>query len=140
MSDGLNRKRKNPPPGLGHDESGHLVSLTEFDYGQIEGNLFGDNPESDLSQFSAAEVDRALQVLRVLLQWMWQNGMKNVDGVKIRAIIVCWIFLKELRPMTLTQLGRGFKLKKQSLGRWVDAFKRDFPQIKTCHMRNLAPE
>jgi hypothetical protein len=117
-----------------HGEDGHFVPAIEFDYAAVEHNLFGESPES-ISEFSQEEVDRALKVLRTLLQWIWQDGMKNADGLKLRGIIVCWIFLKELRPLTLTELACGFDLKKQSLGRWVDEFKLDFPKIKTCHMR-----
>lgn len=131
------KRRKNPPPGLAHDETGRLVSVCEFDFDTVQQNLFGDDPRSDLHGVTPAEIDRAIEVLRIMLQWIWQDGMKNVDGVKIRAIILCWIFLKELRPLSLTQVARGFGLKKQSLGRWVDLFKRQFPDIKTSHMRNL---
>ncbi len=122
---------------LAHGEDGRFVPVEDFDYSAVDKNLFGNDAETDLSKLSQQDVDRALTVLRVMLQWIWQNGMKNVDGVKIRAIIICWIFLKELRPLTLTQLSRGFGLKKQSVGRWVDQFKKDLPEIKTCHMRNL---
>lgn len=120
-----------------HGEDGRIVPSEEFNYEVIERNVFGQNPDAELSAFTQEEVDRALKVLRMLLEWIWQDGMKNADGVKIRAIIVCWIFLKELRPMNLTEMARGFDLKKQSLGRWVDQFKKDFPAVKTCHMRNL---
>jgi hypothetical protein len=121
-----------------HAEDGHLVPIAEFDYASVELNLFGENPEAEIAEFSQEEIDRGIKVLRLLLQWIFQDGMKNADGLKIRAIISCWIFLKELRPLTLTELARGFQLDKQSIGRWVDKFKEDFPEIKTCHMRNLS--
>jgi len=44
------------------------------------------------------------------------------DG--IRATILCWVFLEHLRPLTLTDLARASGKKKQSIGRWVDEFKR----------------
>lgn len=118
-----------------HGEDGRIVPSEEFDYSTVEQNLFGQSAEGDETELTEQDVDRALTVLRMLLQWIWQNGMKNPDGVKIRAIIVCWIFLKELRPMSLTQMARGFDLKKQSLGRWVDQFKKDLPRIRISHMR-----
>lgn len=121
-----------------HGEDGRLVSSEDFDYSAVDKNLFGEDLGEELSHFSQEEVDRALAVLDTLLRWIWRSGMKNTDGVKIRAIILCWIFLKELRPMTLTQVATGFHLKKQSLGRWVDRFKKDFPEVRTCHMRNLS--
>lgn len=121
----------------GHDESRAIIPTTDFDYSIVEKNLFQIEPENDLTEFTAVELDAATRAFGRMLQWVWQDGMKNPDGVKIRSIIVCWIFLKELRPMTLTQIAQGYGMKKQSLGRWVDQFKLDFPEIRTVHMRNL---
>lgn len=118
-----------------HEEDGHLVPVQPFDWDTVDEKIFGPKPEIELADFTQEDVDRALTVLRALLQWIWQCGMKNTDGVKIRAIVVCWIFLKELRPLTLTQLSRGYGMKKQSIGRWVDEFKNAFPAIRTPHMR-----
>lgn len=123
-------------PKVIHDQAGRPTEQTDFDYDDIERKIFGADPKSELSQFSQEDIDGAVAVLRVLLQWIWQDGMKNADGLKIRAIICCWIFLHELRPLSLTELARGFNLEKQSLGRWFDVFKRKFPAIKTCHMRH----
>ncbi len=81
-------------------------------------------------------MDAALKVFSRLLEWIWQNGMKNSEGLTIRAVIACWIFLKHLRPLTLTQMARGFGKKKQSLGRWVDDFKIAFPHIRNPHMKD----
>jgi hypothetical protein len=120
------------PTAYAHEENGGLVPSQQFDYDSLE-------PKVELSEMSQEDVDRALTVLRVLLLWIWQNGMKNSEGLKIRAIVVCWIFLKELRPMTLTQLTGGFGMKKQSAGRWVDDFKRRF-KIRTPHMRPIKNE
>jgi hypothetical protein len=124
------------PGNYVHEEGGRRVPATQFDYDAVDERVFNFREQCDLSEFSQEEVDKAIEVLRKLLAWIWQNGMKNADGVKIRAIIVCWIFLKELRPMTLTQMATGFGMKKQSLGRWVDQFKEVF-KIRTPHMRTL---
>lgn len=120
---------------LGFEEDGTLVQKVDFDYGAVDKEVFNYEPESDLTEFTPMEMEAALKGLRVLLQWIFQNGMKNPDGVKIRAICICWVFLKELRPLTLTELATGFGMKKQSLGRWVDDLKRRFPYIRTSHMR-----
>lgn len=122
-------------PEKAHGEDGRVIPTADFDYEAVDTNLFGENSAADLCELTQEEVDRAIKVLRVLLQWVWQNGMKNVDGLKIRSIIMCWIFLKELRPLTLTQLATGFGLKKQSVGRWVDQFKKDFKRVRISHMR-----
>jgi hypothetical protein len=125
-------------PSLGHAEDGQIVSVEGFDYDEVDKNVFAYEPESDLEEFTPDEMEAALKVLRVLLQWIWQGGMKNPNGIMLRAIIICWIFLKELRPMTLTEVATGFGKKKQSLGRWVKDFKQRF-RIRTCHMRCISP-
>lgn len=110
---------------------GQPEPAVEFNYDAIEGVT----PDSDLSDLTTQDIDRAVEALRSILQWIFQNGSNNSDGVKIRAIIACWIFLKELRIYPLTKMAKGFGLKKQSLGRWHDDFKRQFPTIKTPHMK-----
>jgi hypothetical protein len=120
---------------LAHGEDGRPVPCVTFDYAEVEKGLGEHEPDSDLSEFSQEDIDRALKVLTTLLQWVWQMGMKNADGIQIRAILVCWIFLKELRPLQLSDLGKGFGKPKQSFGRWHDNFKKCFPRIRTPHMR-----
>ena len=121
------------PKAYAFEEDGHRVPAEEFDYASVERELFG-NFEGTPAELTPADVDRALRIVRIVLSWIWQSGMKNAEGLKIRAIIICWIFLKELRPMSLTELARGFGMKKQSLGRWHDQFKESF-KIRTPHMR-----
>ena len=118
---------------FGHGEDGKKVPVTHFDYYAVE--FDGSDETLDISHLSQADVDRGVTVLTVLLKWIWQNGMKKPEGVQIRAIIVCWIFLKVLRPLELTQLAGAFGKHKQSFGRWVDDFKRCFPRIRIPHMR-----
>lgn len=120
---------------LGHDDHGGLVPTVDFDFAKVDSNLSGIEPESDLAEISPEQIEAAVKALRVMLQWVWQSGMKNSDGVKIRAIIVCWIFLKELRSLSLTDMANGYGLEKQSLGRWVDDFKKKFPGLRISHMR-----
>jgi hypothetical protein len=124
------------PGAYGYEEAGRCVPATEFDYDQVDRDVFEELEPADLTQFSQEELDAAILVFRKLLNWVWQNGNKNADGIKIRAIIVCWIFLEENRPKTLTEMAVGFGMKKQSLGRWVDQFKRVF-RIPTRHMRTF---
>lgn len=121
---------------IAHEEDGHLTGTTDFDIEQVERNVFGFQPEEDLAQITPRELAAAEQAFTQMLAWVWQSGMKNPEGVKIRAIIVCWVFLKHLRPMTLSELAQGYGMKKQSLGRWVDQFKTDFPKYRIAHMRN----
>jgi hypothetical protein len=122
------------------DNQGKVIGVEEFDYDLVERRLGEDlsSPEAqeELSQLTPEEVQAGLKLFRALIRWQWQDGMKNPNGLTIRAIICCWIFIEELHPMTLTQMARGFGSRdKQSLGRWVDLFKKHFPFIKTPHMR-----
>lgn len=123
---------------IGHDESGP-VEVENFDYDRVDQVVFGFEQPADLSKLSREDMERGIACFRALMQWIWQSGSKNPDGLKIRAIICCWIFLSELQSLTESQMARGFGLKKQSLGRWVEHFKRAFPSIKTPHMRGSRP-
>ena len=123
------------PPHLGHGEDGQLEPTCNFPYDEVDQSLFGAEARKELNDLSAADFEAASRVFRALVSWMWQNGMKNPQGLNLRAIIVCWVFLEHLRPLTLTELARAFGKKKQSLGRWVDDFKRAFPRIRNSHMK-----
>jgi len=125
----------NFPQSHGHAEDGHLEPTCEFDYASIEQALFNVSPE-EWDKISPEQLDAVLKVFRSLVAWMWQSGMKNPEGLNIRATILCWVFLEHLRPLTLTDLARASGKKKQSIGRWVDEFKRAFPGIRNSHMKD----
>jgi hypothetical protein len=116
----------------GFDENGARVGIAQFDYDQVDQDLTGYFPRAE--KFTTKEIEAAVKVIDRLLIWIWQNGTRHPEGVKIRAIVVCWILLKPLRPFSLTHVSKLYGKKKQSLGRWVDQFKRDFGFI-TPHMR-----
>jgi len=117
----------------GFDEPGRRVPIVRFDYDAVDYQVFGAVPKKDVRGLTSKEVDAALALLRVMLAWIWQSGMKNPDGIKIRAVIICWVFLKELRGLTLTQIAAAFGMDKQSFGRWITDFKQTIP-IRTPHM------
>lgn len=117
-----------------HGDDKRIVSSNEFDYDLVDERIFGCS-STDPDALTQDDIDRALKLFSTLLQWMWQDAKNNPEGLQIRAMICCWIFLKELRPLQLSELARGFGKDKQSLGRWHDHFKRKFPTIKTPHMR-----
>lgn len=119
---------------LHYEEDGRPVPIQEFSYAEIDREEID---AEELASLTPKEMDAALKVLERILSWIWQNGMKNPEGLQIRAMIACWIFLKHLSAMELSELARGFKKKKQSIGRWHDQFKRDFPFIKTPHMKPI---
>jgi len=118
-----------------HAEDGSLTASVPFDYEVIDRNLF----PADEQVFSdnQAIIDASCLLFQRFVRWIWQDGKKNPEGVQIRAMIVCWIFIPELRALTETQLAIGFGKEKQSIGRWVDQWKRDFPHVRSPHMRPI---
>jgi hypothetical protein len=122
-------------PLFSFDEDGHPQGTVDFDYDAIDRNAFHVEPEKE-AEVSAENLEAAARAFRQLVEWMWQDGMKNDEGLKLRAIIVCWVFLDHLNPVSLTELARAFGKKKQSLGRWVDDFKRVFPKLRNGHMKD----
>jgi hypothetical protein len=121
---------------MAYDDNGEPVAISHFDFDAVERHLGELTTASRrVEHLTQAELDNAVATFQRLMQWIWQSGMRNDEGLKIRSIIACWVFLPELRPMTLTELARGFGKKKQSLGRWVHHFKRQF-KFHTPHMRS----
>lgn len=111
--------------GFGLGEHGERVPVEHFDFDRLDDST-QENPQ----------MDAAIEAFQILLNWVWQSGSKNADGVKIRSVLACWIFLKPLRSINLTELSKAYGMEKQSLGRWHDDFKRHFPDIRTPHMRD----
>jgi hypothetical protein len=121
---------------VAHDEDGSLIPVCGPDYDTIDRDVFHVAPQDEGDSFSAEEYDAACTVITRLIEWLWQDGMKNCDGLQNRAVILCWVFLSQLRPLTMTEMARGFGKKKQSLGRAVDDFKTVFPKIRIAHMKD----
>ena len=119
-----------------HAEDGELEPAVGFDYDAIDRNTFGILPAPEPDAMPPDAMEAACVGFTRLMEWLWQDGMKNSEGLQIRAAILCWVFLSQLRPLTMTQMAAGFGKKKQSLGRWVDDYKRqpDFPRI--AHMKH----
>lgn len=78
----------------------------------------------------------ALEQFRKICSWIYQAPCKDLNGFFCRCAISIWIFIPELRVETLTNVAGSFGKKKQSLGRWVDDFKLQFPEI-TNHMQHI---
>jgi hypothetical protein len=113
-----------------------LEPRCEFDYDAIEaGPIFRLEDLEGLNRSTARGIEAGQQVIRSLITWIWQDGMQDARGIQIRSIIVCWVFLPHLHPLTMTELARGFGKDKQSLGRWVDDFKLKFPTLRNAHMQ-----
>ncbi len=118
-------------PGLAHGEAGQIEATTDFPYDAIDQNMA---PPLESVREAGAN-DRGLKMFIRLVEWLWQDGKRNPEGLLIRAGIVCWIFLPHLHPLTLTQMAGLFCKHKQSWGRWVDDWKLTFPKIRNPHMK-----
>jgi hypothetical protein len=106
----------------------------EPDYDAIDRNVFGvDDVTLDGASTEAREL--AVRMMIRLKSWDFQDGLKYKEGLMIRSAVSAWAVVPDIRLFTLTQLSLGLGLEKQSLGRWVDRFKRDFPLIRNDHMR-----
>lgn len=125
------------PDTLAHDENGQVIPISQFDYDEIDrlAGLPQDLSGEPEEEFTAEEIARAGAALKKLLEWVWQDGMKNPEGLTIRAIVVCWVFLPHLHALNLTEMAQAFGKHKQSLGRWVDEFKPKFPRITNPHIK-----
>lgn len=135
MSDSQNHADRHVGPGIAFDDDGELIGKEEFDFDQVDENLTGDCPAPGLEHITRREMIIALKMFEMLVRWMFQNGFSNLNGLQIRAVIVCWIFLPNLHGFSMTRLAEGMGKDKQSLGRWHDDFKKKFPFIRTPHMR-----
>jgi hypothetical protein len=120
----------------GYDDNSELHPTCQPDWDTIEINCGGQDFVKALEELQADELENALIVIRGLMAWTYQNGSTNTEGKAIRGAILEWLVLPHLHPLNLTQIAKGYGKHKQSFGRWVDDFKRTFPTVKTCHMKN----
>lgn len=119
---------------VGFGEDSRLEATEDFDWGDLAERL----GEADDAKFTHgyAQWLRLQQLAEGLARWTYQSpSHTNTDGIAIRTIVQNWFLIKELQPLTLTQLARMYGKDKQSLGRWVDDFKRRFPGLRNCHMK-----
>lgn len=121
-----------PRPAFGRD--GQREASIGFDFGAIDRDL--DGGAFECVKDCPIARDAAANMLKRVLEWVWQRDPQNAQGIEIRAAIACWVFVPMLRPLTMSKVAAYCGNRdKQSLGRWVDEFKRDFPEIKTSHMQ-----
>ena len=122
------------------DEDGRPILITDFDWEEIERNLASETKQLRRSckrgEITREQLETAMELCGTLLRWVWNNGKRDKRGVAIRSLIICWLYLDELRPLTEAQLARGFGLKKQSVGRWVEQFKKEFPMFKSPQLQH----
>ncbi|MCU0772368.1 MAG: hypothetical protein MUE94_11465 [Verrucomicrobia bacterium] len=74
--------------------------------------------------------EQAAECLRHLFRWVNSGAsFRDCAGFVTRSAIVSWIVCPENHALSMTDVAGRFGKKKQSLGRWVDDFKLQFPQL-----------
>lgn len=117
---------------VAHGEDGAIEPAADFDYESVfrkDEDVFHVEPQSNGESLSPEALDAARKVIVRVMEWIWSDGTKNIDGLQNRAATACWKFLPQLRPLTMTQMAKGFGKHKQSLGRAVDSFNLAFPEL-----------
>lgn len=114
---------ENGPPGSSYHFNYEEVESANYSFEKMKEEI----REELMEEFS--------QFVIKLSRWVWQNASHNRDGLQHRASIFCWRINPDLEYMTLTHLAEGFGLDKQSIGRWHDSFKREFPNLKFIRIK-----
>lgn len=103
----------------------HHSPSVDFPFGEVEASI--EEPD----QFAYA-----LEVQRRVWSWIYQPPATDLDGFFCRACVCAWVFVPELRSYSETKMAGRMGKKKQSLGRWVVDFKKQFPDL-TKHLKHL---
>lgn len=123
-----------------HGEDGAIEPAIGFDFESIydreDREMFHVEPAADFNaDLSPAAIDAAQRLIVRIMEWIWSDGTKNVDGLQNRAAVACWKFIPHLRPLTMVQLASGFGKHKQSIGRAADSFSLAFPELSNRKSR-----
>lgn len=113
---------------VGFDEHG-LAETVDFDYDAIDARMGNALTPNQAAVHPNSRNQESIVVLQEVLDWICQKVPKNQNGIEIRATIASWIFLPHLRTLNLTEVSALVGRDKQSLGRWVDDFKKTFPGV-----------
>lgn len=123
--------------GSSYNDSSELEPTIGPDYKGIDRAVFGtEERETEYENLTPEQWLIAWKGVSNVVKWVYQRDSRNFQGIGIRALIVCWIWLPVLHALTLTQLAGRFGMAKQSFGRWVVDWKRCFPSVVTAHMRS----
>lgn len=116
-----------------YDDNKEITLTTEFPWSEVDEKVFG------VVEKSPDWVESTLECQRRIWQWVYQGSCEDLDGFMCRSIVVCWVFVPVLRSYTMTEIAGRFGKKKQSLGRWVVDFKKEFPDV-TAHLQHIRNE
>ena len=109
-----------------YDDSGNVTLTCGFNWDAIDAYNF---TKEDELKTEAIEI--ACEGYRKVWTWIYQPPCDNLDGWTCRCIIATWLFVPQLRSYTLTEIAGRFGKKKQSLDRWVQQLKQEFPELAT---------
>ena len=112
------------------DDLGQVTETVDFQYAEIDTNCFGNKQTQNDGLEAACECQRQIWA------WVYQPPCEDIDGFICRCIVASWIFVPQLRDYTMTEIAGRFGKKKQSLGRWVADFKRQFHAVAN-HLQHL---
>jgi hypothetical protein len=117
-------------PHHAFDENSQHIEFVDFPYDAID----DPDPHGEvIGGLSHREQEAALKLFMAMIRWIFSTGHR--DGIFLRALLVCWIFLPDLHQKSMQSLAKDYDKHKQSFGRWHDDFKKKFPHIKTVHMK-----
>jgi hypothetical protein len=108
----------------GYNDSSEIEPTCGPDWSSIEINCsFTEEQKALIREYTDRTVGLALaeanlEALRKPFEWVYNDGRDDLRGVLIRIILFMKYAVPSLQPLNLTQLGRKFGFKKQSLGRW----------------------
>ena len=112
------------------DDLSKVTATVDFAYDEIDRRVFG-------VETSAEEaIEESLECQRRIWQWVYQPPNKDMDGFVCRSIVACWVFVPPLRAYSMTDIAGRFGKKKQSIGRWVADFKKEFPAV-AAHLQHI---
>lgn len=106
------------------DDNKNPTLTVGFEFSAVDRGAFGVDDDH-----SSNARDMACECQRRVWHWIYQPPCEDLDGWTCRCIVAAWIFVPQLRSYTMTRIAERFGKKKQSLGRWVADFKKEFPEV-----------
>lgn len=125
---------------INFDQNGTVTATVDFNYSEVDELLQGDRLNSSDIRRMIEEAAReegmhmAAQAVGSLARWL--GTTKNKHGIACRGIVLNWLYDSLQHDCSLTEIAGQYGLKKQSVGRWVDDFKKEFPQA-VIHLKHI---
>ena len=108
----------------GFDGSNRPVQVVDFDYDAIDSNLGSSEPQD------ASSMDEDAEVIRDILEWIWDGGKLSREDICLRIGIAAWKFLPICRVMSLRTIrGNLGQHSEKVVDTLVAEFERRFPEL-----------